>query len=81
LSDHVWGVCFEIYLVAGTGFLFAALLNPRMKQISRHWELFFRPDSTALQFTVVKVCLLLIFVALTILHTLSLMGRYSWNSQ
>ena len=74
MNVRIFSVAIEVYLVAGTGLVLAALVNPRLKQAARRWELLFRPNSTKLEFKLVKIVLLVIFIPLTILYTLGLMG-------
>ncbi len=81
MSDMTFGIFFEVYLVAGTAFLFFALLNRRFNQWLLPLNRAFRPNWSEKHFQILKIFLLVIFVPLTIFNSLSLLGISLWNSR
>ena len=70
MSDATFQLLFEIYLVAGTTFLFLNLFNRRLRQMSVHFGQRLRPSYSDTRALITIVILLIVFVPLTILSTL-----------
>jgi hypothetical protein len=72
MSDETFSLLFEIYLVSGTTFLFLALLNRRLRQWLVRCGQRFRASYGATDAVVTIIILLVVFVPLTILHTIAM---------
>ena len=74
MSDATFQLLFEIYLVAGTTFLFLNLFNRRLRQRSVRFGQRLRPSYSDTQAIITIVILLIVFVPLTILSTFHRLG-------
>jgi hypothetical protein len=74
MSDEIFSLLFEVYLVAGTIFLFITLLNRRLRQRLVRFGQRIRHNYSETDALVTIIILLIVFVPLTVLSTFHRLG-------
>ena len=74
MRGETFDLLFEIYLVAGTAFLFLNLFNRRLRQTLVRIGQRFRPSYSETQALITIILLLIVFVPITILSMFHRLG-------